>query len=75
MTEIFKISLGNDNLKELLPDPMYFETQEAAAAVMNTFNAMVREDIKLEWICEMIYVLSKEDAFEEFMKIARTLPS
>lgn len=72
MTQIFKIEVKNKDLMEL--PALYFETQEAAEAVLNTFNAMVKKGKKLKWECSIIEVLSKQEAYEQFLSIAETLP-
>lgn len=73
MTQIFKIKVKNKDLADALPE-LHFETQEAAEAVMNTFNQMTRKGKKIKWECSIVDVLNKQDAFEQFMAIAETLP-
>ena len=73
MTQIFKIKVKNKDLADTLPE-VYFETQEAAEAVMNTFNLMAMKGKKIEWEWSIVAVLNKQDAFEQFMAIAKTLP-
>ncbi len=73
MTTIYKIEVKNKDLANGLP-ALHFETQEAAEAVINTFNAMVMKGKILKWECSIVEVLSKEDAYEQFLSIAETLP-
>jgi len=70
MTQIFKIEVKNAELIGKLPT-LYFETKEAAEAVINAFDAMAVKGKKLEWECSIIEVLSKEDAYEQFLSIAK----
>ena len=55
-------------------DALYFEEQETAEAVINTFNSLLAKGKVIEWKCEVINAMSHKEAFQQFMSIADELP-
>ena len=73
MTTVYRIKLKNKDLKELKKlglDEWLFETQEAAECTINALNAMLAEGKTLNWECSIVNVMSKEDAFAQFLQFA-----
>lgn len=70
MIQIFKIKIKGDDIVEAI----HFETQEAAEALMNTFGEMTDKGKKIEWECTIVNVLSKQDAFDQFIDILKEFP-
>ena len=68
MIEIFKIELKNEEFKDEVP-ALYFDTKEAAEFVMTTYDKMAKDNVKFEWFCSVVDVLSKQDAYEQFTSL------
>lgn len=60
--KIYKISVENKGLEEA--PPVYFKKKKTAEAIINGFNSITAEGKKIEWKCEVIEVLSHQEAYE-----------
>ena len=63
------IHIDDFTLKNLTPD-LYFEEQRTAEAVVTVINKLVVEGKKIDWECEIVEVMSHEEAFNQFNMIA-----
>lgn len=61
--KIYKISVKNKNLVDKAP-PVYFQEKRTAEAVVATFDLLTAKGKKIEWECEVIEVMSHQDAYE-----------
>ena len=69
MTKIYRVKITNPEFEGAMP-PMYFETEEAAQYVMGVYDAITTKGKKINWECEVIDALSKEDAYNQMMEMA-----
>jgi hypothetical protein len=70
--EIYKISIKNKELASTAPS-LYFQEQITAEAVIKTFDFLTAKDKKIEWECEVIQVLSHEEAFNHLSELGKEL--
>ena len=61
--DIFKVSVKNKDLPKM--DAMYFQEKETAEAFIATINGLLAKGKKIIWECEIINVLSHEEALEQ----------
>ena len=70
--EIYKIKITNEDLKGQVPI-LYFQERKSADATIKVFDEMLKKGKTLEWDLEVIYVMSHQEAYQQFINLAESL--